>query len=83
MLNLHFYVLRDGEEWLHLRRLLNPLLLKDFNDSHKRAIEKACDRAVEKLVNNMAADTNEVQNLEKILYEWSIDGKSSLSLSWI
>lgn len=73
---------RDGEEWLKYRKILNKLLLKEFDESQKRSIEQACDRLVNKLSNSFSNENADVK-LHMYLYQWSIDGKYQIVLKYI
>lgn len=55
----------DGEEWLHYRKVMNRLLLRD--DS--KTIERACATVSEELVEHIQG----VSNLELELYRWSLN----------
>lgn len=79
-------IYRDDNEWLRYRKVLNPMLLQNFNH-YKLAIETACDELIDgindddKIVANRQdkslRDTEFVEwrDLEVRLYRWSIDGK--------
>lgn len=55
---IHFcrFLSRDGEEWLKYRKILNPLLLLNFNGKHRRAIEAACFKLITVIENNVAGN---------------------------
>lgn len=82
-------LLRDDSEWLQYRKVLNPMLLRDFSH-YKLSIETACDKLIDGINDgddddNIAAniqdkslrDTEFVEwrDLEASLYRWSIDGE--------
>uniref|UniRef100_A0A336MFY3 CSON001125 protein n=1 Tax=Culicoides sonorensis TaxID=179676 RepID=A0A336MFY3_CULSO len=81
----------DDNEWLHYRKMLNPLLLQDFNQ-YKAPIEMACDKFIrEIMIKSDAAAKREDKNLrdtefielidlEARLYRWSIDVVLSVML---
>lgn len=59
----------DGEEWLRNRRKMNKLLLK----GDTKWLEGACRVANENLLKKISAKCEFVENLETILYQWSLD----------
>lgn len=66
---------RDGQEWLHYRRILNKIMLAP--DSAK-SMSKPCQEAAVDLAEKWKAYTNNnerlVPDLENQLYQWSIEG---------
>lgn len=54
----------DDEEWLHYRKTMNKLFLKD----NSTIIEEACKRVSEELVERISGD-----HLEEELYRWSLN----------
>ena len=76
---------RDGEEWFHNRRLLSRMLLNgnlDWIDWH---IRQQSNKLIQKWLNelnNLNNNQMEIQNLEKQLYRWSIDGKMKMKKSF-
>nr|XP_018917274.1 PREDICTED: cytochrome P450 315a1, mitochondrial [Bemisia tabaci] len=61
----------NGEEWMLYRKLLNPLLLKNYDGQH---ILDNCELMVNRLIDEWYAlsDDGEILNLEQKLYELSI-----------
>lgn len=67
---------RDGEEWLYYRRILNKVMLAP--DSIK-LMYTPCQVAAESLTASwriQSSRTIVIENLERQLYQWSIEGKS-------
>ncbi|XP_063705555.1 cytochrome P450 315a1, mitochondrial [Culicoides brevitarsis] len=72
----------DDDEWLRYRKILNPMLLQNFN-RYRHAVEMACDKLIDDENNRVVAnrrdkslrDTEFVEwrDLEARLYRWSID----------
>lgn len=56
----------DGEEWLHYRKILNRLLLKE----NSQIIEDACRTVSEELVKRIEGG---IEDLEQELYRWSLN----------
>lgn len=71
--------LREDEEWLHYRKILNNLVLKDFS-RFKVGIERACDKFLLNIETKVYAyppqSYIQLDALEKDLYRWSIDGNN-------
>nr|AZR39414.1 cytochrome P450 [Agasicles hygrophila] len=60
----------DGPEWLHFRRIVNPILLgRDL-----AWLEQACDISTNDLIHRFELENGrEIANIEHTLYRWSID----------
>ncbi|XP_066258725.1 cytochrome P450 315a1, mitochondrial-like isoform X2 [Euwallacea similis] len=55
----------NGPEWLHFRKILNPLLLK----GDQGWLEECCRPAIESLVEDLGTE----RNMEEMLYKWSLE----------
>ncbi|XP_065346066.1 cytochrome P450 315a1, mitochondrial [Cloeon dipterum] len=59
----------NGEEWLHFRRIMNPIMLRDDN-----AFEEPCRLVAADLVSSWRQHANkQVPRLEQSLYQWSTE----------
>lgn len=66
---------RNGQEWLHYRRILNKIMLRP--DSSK-LMSKPCEEAAQDLVKKWKeSEKRVVPDLESQLYQWSIEGNYS------
>ena len=72
---MHNLFNRDGQEWLHYRRILNKIML---TQDAPISMSKPCQEAAEDLVQKWKTHAMKgeiVPNLENQLYQWSIEGK--------
>ncbi|KAJ8934195.1 hypothetical protein NQ314_013512 [Rhamnusium bicolor] len=72
-------IFMDGEEWLHFRRIMNKLLLKD----DLSWVKSSCDVAADIFLNRLLfqnEEGREFPNLEQELYKWSMDTIVSILL---
>lgn len=77
--SVYFYK-RDGEEWLHFRRILNKIILKNDNSEW---ILSPCEQVAENIIkrwSELLQNNNKavIPNLERELYRFSIDSKYNL-----
>lgn len=64
---------RDGENWLKMRRAMNPLMLKP---EQTNIFFNPCQHVADSLVNKWKSHKiTSLQNLELQLYKWSLDSK--------
>lgn len=69
---------RNGSEWLNNRRLMNKLLLNGNSNWMNDTIEKYTRKCITKWSEEIDKSTHgfiEINDLEKQLYRWSINGR--------
>nr|QTM97418.1 Cytochrome P450 [Sitophilus oryzae] len=61
----------DGEEWLHFRRILNPILLK----GDQSWIDESCKPAIDNLIEKIKSQSARYPyiDMEGLLYYWSLE----------
>lgn len=68
---------RDGDEWLHYRRILNKLMLMP---NSTELMYTPCQEVAEHITEKWRTQSRDgvtIQNLEYQLYQWSIEGAFS------
>lgn len=65
----------DDEEWFKYRKLLNPIMMRD-TDWMVLPIQRMCEKVTESLSKRAVTNGNgpfEIENIESVLYKWSIE----------